>query len=116
MGLFDDAIPKRKKPCIFGKLIQYPISAHFMYTNDLFSYLKMQGVYFLFNENDNNPVYIGKSKYIGSRLRQHYNGGFGKQFKYFLFFNMDQYDYNIVEKLEIDLIRKIEPIQNLKVL
>ena len=116
MNEFYNSIPRRKKPVVFGKHIEHPICVNFIYGMDLFSSLKMQGVYLLYNEDDDDPVYIGKSKYIGSRIRQHYNGGYGRQFKYFLFFNMDKYDYNVVEKLEIDLIRKIEPIQNIKVL
>ena len=114
---FEDAIPKRKiaySPNDKTKI--YPISADFVYQMDLFSMLKMQGVYFLFNDEDIEPIYIGKSKYIGSRIRQHYNAGYGRQFKYFIFFNMDEYDFNSVEKLEIDLIRKLKPKQNLKVI
>jgi hypothetical protein len=116
MNEFYNSIPRRKKPVIYGNHIENPICVNFIYCMDLFSSLKMQGIYLLYNEDDNYPVYIGKSKYIGSRIRQHYNGGYGRQFKYFLFCNMDEYDYNVVEKVEIDLIRKLKPKQNIKVL
>ena len=116
-NFFEDGIPRRKFPFPENSEHKvYPVSVEYIYAMDLFSMLKMQGVYFLFNDEDVEPIYIGKSKYIGSRIRQHYNGGYGRQFKYFTFFNMDEYSFNSVEKLEIDLIKKLKPKQNLKVI
>ena len=108
-NIFYNSIKRRSVP--FKS--EYPICVRHIYGLDLFSAIDCQGIYFLFNDELVEPVYVGKSKKIGTRIRQHYSGGYGKPFSYFTFVNLDDWDFEDIGFLEKDLIKALNPIQNI---